>query len=183
MDRYIKNKTVWGTSGTQADIEDVEILARVEPKDMEGIQSLWNIAIDCQDSKVNNKVIQLLLQLHTNVDFGMEDCIPQFEDQFIESCRNIINDCLHKIENRTAEEKQKIHATNMTAFDGVTYYQYKAQRLLPVEEKRINRCLGYLSTLIYNSEKDGTRGLRPHSSLLDSDKICGLKINNMLQSF
>ena len=71
---------------------------------MEGIQFLWNIAVDCQDTRVNERVVELLLQLHTNVDFGMEDKVPIFEDQFIESCRNIINEQVKRIQNRTQEE-------------------------------------------------------------------------------
>jgi len=59
---------------------------------MEIINSLWKIAIDCQDTAVNTKVVSLLLQLHTQVDFGMEQQISQFEDQFIESCFKIISE-------------------------------------------------------------------------------------------
>jgi len=59
---------------------------------MEIINSLWTLAIECQDTAVNTKVVSLLLQLHTQVDFGMEQQISQFEDQFIESCFKIISD-------------------------------------------------------------------------------------------
>jgi hypothetical protein len=54
---------------------------------------------------------------------------------------------------------------------------------METEEKRIHRCLGYLTTLIYNSEKDGTHNLRPHSSLLEHDKLNQLKVNNMCMNF
>jgi len=47
---------------------------------MEAIKSLWKIAIDCQEKLVNERVVQLLLQLHTNVDFGMEKLIPLYEN-------------------------------------------------------------------------------------------------------
>jgi hypothetical protein len=37
---------------------------------------------------------------------------------------------------------------------------------LPVEEKRIIRCLTYLQMLIKNSEKEGTHGVLPHTGLI-----------------
>jgi hypothetical protein len=36
---------------------------------------------------------------------------------------------------------------------------------MPVQEKRIVRCLNYLKMLIQNSEKEGTHALVPHSAL------------------
>ena len=36
--------------------------------------------------------------------------------------------------------------------------------------------------LIKASEKDGTHGLRPHSSLGDTNKLIGIKVNNMVSS-
>ena len=64
---------------------------------------MWKVAIDAAEKKVNEKVVELLLQLHTNVDFGMEHLVPHFEDQFIESCFRIINEQLDGISNRTPE--------------------------------------------------------------------------------
>jgi len=58
------------------------------------------------------------------------------------------------------------------------YFSSRIQNLLPLQEKRIIRCLGFLETLIFSSEKDGTYGLRPHSSIAENKKITGLRINN-----
>lgn len=71
---------------------------------MEGIQGLWKIAIDCLDKKVGEMVTNLLLQLHTNVDFGMEDRIPNFEDQFLASCFRLIHEQSEKIKLRSEVE-------------------------------------------------------------------------------
>ena len=71
----------------------------------------------------------------------------------------------------------------MIRYYGKSYYSYRALKLLEPEEKRILRCLGYLTTLIYNSEKDGTHNLKPHSSLIEHDKITQLKVNNMCMNF
>jgi hypothetical protein len=54
---------------------------------------------------------------------------------------------------------------------------------LPVEEKRIIRCLTYLKMLIKNSEKDGTHGLIPHSALIQGSYLDDLVITNSNSNF
>ena len=54
--------------------------AKVAPNEMMGIGVLWKIAMDCQDRKVGEAVTNMLLQVHTSVDFGMEEKITLFED-------------------------------------------------------------------------------------------------------
>lgn len=75
---------------------------------MKGIKGLWKIAIDCKDVKVGEAVTQLLLQLHTNLDFGMEHLIPQFEDQFVSSCLQIIKEQRTAVSQRTAQQNEEI---------------------------------------------------------------------------
>lgn len=142
---------------------------------MEGILGLWKIAIDSLDKKVGECVTNLLLQLHTNLDFGMEDNVPLFEDQFIGSCLKIIAEQYQKIQQRTQEENKKIEDT-IAAIEGFRSRE-KIQKYLPVEEKRIIRCLTYIQMLIQNSEKDGTYGLRPHSAL-NQGELLTIKISN-----
>jgi hypothetical protein len=67
-------------------------MVKASPNEMNGILALWKIAIDCRDTKVGESVTNLLLQLHTNLDFGMEQHIPVFEDQFVGSCLQIIKE-------------------------------------------------------------------------------------------
>ncbi len=43
------------------------------------------------------------------------------------------------------------------------------QKVMPPEEKKIMRCLQLLSELMKNSEKNGTRGVRPHKALLTGE--------------
>jgi hypothetical protein len=83
-------------------------MVKAEPREMKGIQGLWKIAIDCKDNKVGEAVTQLLLHLHTQLDFGWEEKIPIFEDQFIKACLEIIRDQQRTIAKRTAEEKEAI---------------------------------------------------------------------------
>lgn len=51
----------------------------------------------------------MLLQVHTNVDFGMEDEITSFEDQFIESCLSIIKREKLAIDSRSTVVLQKLN--------------------------------------------------------------------------
>jgi len=48
-------------------------------------------------------VARMLLQLHTNTDFGQDDKIILFEDQFIGSCFRIIEKQRDKIISRSEE--------------------------------------------------------------------------------
>jgi len=49
----------------------------------------------------------MLLQVHTSVDFGLEDKITMFEDQFIESCMRIIREQKERIEARSEEVRKQ----------------------------------------------------------------------------
>lgn len=57
------------------------------------------------------------------------------------------------------------------------YIKTQTVKLLPIEEKRILKCLRYLKMLIQNSEKDGTHNLLPHSALTQGEELT-LTINN-----
>ena len=63
------------------------------------------------------------------------------------------------IKNRSPEE-QKVYNDR---YNEVSYLYYS--KVLPIQEKRIKRCLNLIKMLILNSEKDGLRGVRPHSCL------------------
>lgn len=82
------------------------------------------------------------------------------------------------IKKRTYEKIREVNDRINNGYSGGVYYATRIQNLLPLEEKRIIRCIGYLETLIFNSEKDGTFGLRPHSSIMENKRIIGLRINN-----
>lgn len=47
-------------------------MVTADPDEMVGIKCLWKIAMNCQNEEVGKLVASLLLQLHTNVDFGSE---------------------------------------------------------------------------------------------------------------
>jgi S-methylmethionine-dependent homocysteine/selenocysteine methylase len=72
------------------DASSVEVMVKAAPDEMVGIKCLWKIAINCQNIDVGKFVARMLLQLHTNTDFGQDHKIILFEDQFIGSCFRII---------------------------------------------------------------------------------------------
>ena len=151
---------------------------------MANINMLWKIALDCQSTAVNEHVVNLLLSLYTNVDFGMEHLISYFEDQFIEKCCKIIDEQLEMIEKRTVEEQERINEALQKAYGVGTWVNAETvKKVLHQEELRIIRVLSYLKMLVYHSERDGTNGLRPHSSLVNSTKLVGLKIVNSVNAW
>ena len=50
----------------------------------------------------------LLIQLHTHLDPELQPRISEFEDMFIKSCVDAIQDNLAMIEARTPEEKEAV---------------------------------------------------------------------------
>jgi len=150
---------------------------------MANINMLWKIALDCQSTAVNEHVVNLLLSLYTNVDFGMEHLIPTFEDQFIDKCCKIIDEQLSLIEKRTPEVQTRLTEALYEAYGVGTVDASRVKKVLHPEELRIMRVLGYLKMLVHHSERDGTNGLRPHSSLINSTKLVGLKIVNSVNAY
>lgn len=65
-----------------------------------------------------------------------------------------------------------------TTFEKQGYY-IKARTIsqLPVEERRILKCLTYVKMLISNSEKDGTHNLKPHSALAQGEYLRDITVN------
>ena len=53
---------------------------------------------------------------------------------------------------------------------------------MPVQERRIVRCLSYLKMLIQNSEKEGTHDLAPHSALDQGTLLNAIKVTNSFQN-
>lgn len=168
------------SSTTDSDPETVEVMVKARPNQMEGIQGLFKIAIDCLDKKVGECVTNLLLQLHTNVDFGMESLIPQFEDEFIHTCLGLISQQYEQIQVRTEAERKQIE-DKIASIDGYKSRE-KVFKYLPVQEKRIIKCLTYIQMLIQNSEKDGVHSLRPHSALNQGEHLPKIQISNSLKT-
>lgn len=124
---------------------------------------------------MNENAARLLLQLHTNVAFELKSRISEFENQFTTSCIAFIQRNMQLIQSRDPDEQTALNGR----YKEVGTFSY--QKVLPIQEKRIQRCLKYIKMLIQNSEKDGLRGCRPHSCLRPAEKLT-LNIINMYKT-
>lgn len=106
----------------------------------------------------------MLLKLHTRVNFGMEDKVVEYEDQFISSCMRIIREQKELIEARTPEQVKQIKDILKGVYGSYVNTQ-KLNESMPDEEKRIIQILSYLKQLVLNSERDGMNGVVPHEAL------------------
>jgi len=134
--------------------------------------------MDCQEKKVGECVTKMLLQVHTQVEFGLEDQITRYEDQFVASCMRIISQQQALIERRSPLELQTLASAYQQLYTATYLAPLKLRKVLPVEEKRIIACLSYLKMLVLNSEKDGCHGLFPHSSLDLGAFLDNITVNN-----
>ena len=159
------------------DPETIQVCTKVAPNEMEGISVLWKIAMDCQTKKVGEGVTNMLLQVHTQVDFGLDDKITMFEDQFVESCMHIIAKQKEIIEARSPERIKELNDAYEPIYRGITTPS-KLKKVLPVEESRIISCLSYIKMLVLNSERDGMNGIIPHSALDQSKILDNITIQN-----
>lgn len=105
------------------------------------------------------------MQLHTNVDFELKHRIPEFEYQFTVTCIELIHRNMDLIQQRSKEEQDALNAK----YKEVGSFGY--HKVLPMQERRIQRCLKFIKILIQHSEKDGMRGCRPHSCLRPAERL------------
>ena len=131
------------------------MLMMAPPSEQEGLAGIWRIASQAENAKVNDAVVALLIQVHTNLAAPLESRIAEFEDIYIAGCVDIISQNLALIEARSPLAREAAaKATTLTD-----------KRKLRVFEKRISLAMKSLRRLIQNSEKDGTYGLTQHLSL------------------
>ena len=133
----------------------LDMLMLAPPSEQEGLAAIWRIAYQAENGKVNDAVVGLLIQVHTNLAASLESRIAEFEDVFITGCIDIITQNLALIEARSPLAKEAAaKATTLTD-----------KKKLRVFEKRITLAMKAIKKLIQNSEKDGTYGLTQHLSL------------------
>ena len=65
-------------------------MSSVAPTDLEGLAGIWKIAGQASDAKVCDAVVNLLLQIHTQVSDDLKSRIAEFEDMYIEQVINNI---------------------------------------------------------------------------------------------
>lgn len=87
---------------------NVKFVIKVCPTELEGLASLWKIAQQASEYKVNNLIVELLIKVYTAVDEPLKERLPGFEDLYIKQCREIIHENLDIIEARSDEQKLAI---------------------------------------------------------------------------
>ena len=79
----------------------LDMLMMAPPSEQEGLAGIWRIASQAENAKVNDAVVALLIQVHTNLAASLESRIAEFEDLYITGCVNIISQNLAMIEARS----------------------------------------------------------------------------------
>ena len=96
------------------------------------------------------------------------DRLSEFEDLYISSCIDVIQENLNVIAARTPDQKAAIpKAVSLTE-----------KKKLLVQEKRISNTFKSLTHLIKNSEKDGTFDLISHRAFAQDSIIKDIIITN-----
>ena len=144
-------------------------MVNAPPSEMEGMAGLWRIVAQVETGRVCEAVVSLLIQVHTNLDPSLESRLSEFEEIFINSCVDTIQENLGIIRARSDEMKEKV-AKATTMADKKKYM---------IEEKRISSMMkSCLTQLIKESEKDGTFGLHSHRSFAQGTVITGIEVTN-----
>lgn len=71
---------------TPINFDDMEFHVHVAPWQLTGLQTIWAVAMECQESSVIQKATQLLIKLHTQVTFALEHRLHEFESAFTQHC-------------------------------------------------------------------------------------------------
>jgi hypothetical protein len=121
----------------------------VEPKDLDGINNIWKIAVECQHEEVSPKAIKFLIQLYYNMASVVE------EDK-----RTINSECLD-----TALAHLKTIQTNANISE-----ELKSQQIISV--------LKIFGEFLAQSERKGTTGLKQQRSLLKGELLGKISISN-----
>jgi hypothetical protein len=147
----------------EKDPEDLEVEARVAPDELEGLESMWRVATESAAKNVIDSAARLLVSLHHNVVAELRPRIPEFDQQFAETCFALIETQKATLDARTQEEKDQVQAALLALGKHAT--AITILRALPAPDRIIVRSLFLLKQMIRASEKAGTHGVRPHAAL------------------
>ena len=138
----VKPPTTTGASVTSTSLVNkdgfVNLVMCVPPEEVEGTASLWRLATQASEIKVHEAAVALLIQIHTHLQDSLKPRLSEFEDLFINSCVDSLQDNLQIIEARTAEQKTA-SAKAITEAD---------RNIHRVQEKRLARAMRCLKRLI-----------------------------------
>lgn len=121
----------------------------VEPKDLDGINNIWKIAVECHHEEVSPKAIKFLIQLYYNLASNIE------EDK-----RSVNNECLD------------------TALTHLKIIQDNANISEETKSRQIISVLKIFEEFLAQSERKGTTGLKQQRSLLKGELLNKISISN-----
>ena len=85
----------------EKDPEDLEVLALAPNTEMEGLDSLWRVATESVSKPATDAAAKLLVSLHHNVAAELRPRIPEFDQQFSETCFALIESAKSILDQRT----------------------------------------------------------------------------------
>ena len=136
-------KQINGCQGAQyQNIQEKEFRVKVFPEKIKGINILWKIFLDAKNEAVTLKAIEVLNKLYTKLEPEMEVKIAEISSNFIE----------------TAIEKLQLCYDHM-----ITAHENKS--------KEIIKLLKLVVEMIYESERNGNKGITPLYGLFKYRKM------------
>lgn len=133
----------------QEDPTEPNFVVNIEPKDLEGISNIWQIAIECQNKEVSQRVINFLVQLYYNLAPSLEEKKKEINIECIETALSLMKSAQENIEK--SEEMKSGEIINILAI----FNEFLAQ-----------------------SERKGTTGLKQQRSLLKGELLNKISISN-----
>ena len=135
-------------------IEETSVKFKVykDPATLAGLDLMWSIALQCETEAVQAKSIDFLIQVYHNLSADLDDIKMQIDEDFL-------NTCFAKLKAIQADETIE----------------------KSVQQTMICRLIDIIKQLIYESERNGTAGLRPHGALLRGQLLEGIKVKNNIK--
>jgi hypothetical protein len=130
-------------------IEEITFKVLTEPKNLEGIQNIWKIAIECENTEVSKKAIEFVIQLYYNISPSLD-----------------------------AKKKEISYECIETALGHLEAIQKNDTKSEEIKSKQIISILRIFDEFLAQSERKGTTGLKQQRSLLKGELLNKIQISN-----
>lgn len=103
------------------------------------------------------------------MSYGFVCKLPEFDDEFFAKCITMIRRIKDEINGRS-EDLKKLYEKDLNN-QSISSSILSLARVLPPEERKILRYLTLIKEYIRESERNGTLGVKSHSSLLRGELL------------
>ena len=133
--------------------QEKEFLYRVniEPNQIEGIQNVWNIALNAGSEEVAEKARNLLNELYLNVNINLEQSLVPIRQQYLDKCIQSLKETLERKNDQDSS----------------------------IDTLKCLRCLSLLTKMLDESEKAGVGDLKSHSGLIKGELLTFIMTNDV----